>query len=85
MRPSRDHELTSSVVARREIVPPGRAAESTTNAMSSGCENSLNFRNPSTTMIWPCETVCGDCCVLTPGANTEIALVVTSPEEFTTQ
>ena len=85
MRPSRAHAFTSSTVASRVMLPPGSSDDSTMNAMSSGWEKSLNLRKPSTTMIWLCDTVWGDCCVLTPGANTDTGLVVTVPEEFTTQ
>ena len=67
------------------MVPPGNSLASTMKAMSSGCEKSLTMRNPSTTMIWLCETVCGDCCVLTPGAKTDTWFVVTRPDELTTQ
>jgi len=56
-RPSRPQAATSSVVARRVMVPPGNSLASTMKAMSSGCEKSLYLRKPSTTMIWLCEMV----------------------------
>ena len=77
--------FTSSTVASRVMPPPGSSDDRTMNAMSSGWEKSLNLRKPSTTIIWLCDTVCGDCCVLTPGENTDMGFVVTVPEEFTTQ
>ena len=55
------------------------------NAISSACEKSPRFCQPSTVMIALCVTVCDDCRTLTPGAYTEIGALVTVPDEFTTQ
>ena len=53
--------------------------------MSSACENSPRFCQPSTVMMELCETVCDDCWVFTPGRYTEIGRVVTVPPVVTTQ
>jgi hypothetical protein len=53
--------------------------------MSSACEKSPRFCQPSTVMIALCVTVCDDCRTFTPGAYTEIGALVTLPVEFTTQ
>lgn len=84
-RDSRAQLETSLVVASREMVTPGSSAPKIKNAMSSGCEYSPSFCQPSTVMIALCVTVCDDCWVFTPGAYTEIGLVVTVPVEVTTQ
>lgn len=53
--------------------------------MSSACEKSPRFCQPSTVMMALCVTVCDDCRTFTPGAYTEIGALVTLPDEFTTQ
>ena len=53
--------------------------------MSSACEKSPRFCQPSTVMMALCVTVCDDCRTFTPGAYTEIGALVTLPNEFTTQ
>ncbi len=85
MRPSRLHAAISSVVASRVMLTPASSFVKMRNAMSSACEKSPRFCQPSTVIIALCVTVCDDCTTFTPGAYTEIGALVTVPDEFTTQ